>query len=125
MFFKLLRSAHDATARLQPLPPFNESYSIIVLTGGTVYGLLNPTNTASENACSPQQMDIVIAAGKILQLLNPSMTASFIDSMRSIQVPVLPISVPDQLIIPGLIDVHVHAIGGGGEQGRLPMEYMI
>ena len=70
-------------------------------------------------------MDVVIAAGKILRLMDPSKTASFVDSIRTSQVTVLPISVQDQLIIPGLIDVHVHAIGGGGEQGLLSKMYLL
>ncbi|CAF3946882.1 unnamed protein product [Rotaria sordida] len=90
---------------------------MIVLTGGTVYGLPNSTNTTPENVCTPQRKDVVIAAGKILAMMDPSKTASFIDSIRHSELTILPISVEDQLIIPGLIDVHVHAIGGGGEQG--------
>ncbi len=91
---------------------------MIILTGGKVYGLANSTTTDSEHAPQPQRKDIVIAAGKIISLIDPSKTVSFIDSIRSSQMTILPISVQDQIIIPGLIDVHVHAIGGGGEQGR-------
>ncbi len=88
-----------------------------ILIGGKVYGLANSTTSNSERDSQSQRKDIVIAAGKIISLMDPSKTASFIDSIRSSQMTILPVSVQDQIIIPGLIDVHVHAIGGGGEQG--------
>jgi imidazolonepropionase-like amidohydrolase len=62
-------------------------------------------------------VDVIIATGKILSLIESSKTISFIDSIRSHGLKILKISVQDQLVMPGLIDVHVHAIGGGGEQG--------
>ena len=37
--------------------------------------------------------------------------------MKEQNLSILSISVQDQLVAPGLIDPHVHAIGGGGEQG--------
>ncbi|CAF1340277.1 unnamed protein product [Adineta ricciae] len=90
--------------------PFNESYAIIVLTGGLVFG-------HSEYVTKPIRKDVVISNGKILSLMDPSRTLAFIKSMQTSQLSILPISVQEQYIIPGLIDVHVHAIGGGGEQG--------
>ena len=91
---------------------------MIVLTGGKVYGIPNTTAmTTIEHVCEPQKMDVVIAAGKILALMQPSETASFINNTKAHNLHILPISVQDQVIMPGLIDPHVHAIGGGGEQG--------
>lgn len=92
---------------------------MIVLTGGKVYGIpnTNTTTTITEHVYKPQEVDIVIAAGKILALMNPSKTAAFVNNMKSQNLKILSVSVQNQLIIPGLIDVHVHAIGGGGEQG--------
>jgi N-acetylglucosamine-6-phosphate deacetylase len=52
-----------------------------------------------------------------LQLWQPSETASFINHTKAHNLHILPISVQDQVVMPGLIDPHVHAIGGGGEQG--------
>ncbi len=89
-----------------------------ILIGGKVYGLANSTTSNSERDPQPQRKDIVIAAGKIISLIDPSNTIPFIDSIRRSQMNILPVSVQDQIIIPGLIDVHVHAIGGGGEQGQ-------
>ena len=51
--------------------------------------------------------------------MEPSKTASFINAMKEHNLQVLSISVQDQLVVPGLIDPHIHAIGGGGEQGLL------
>ena len=93
--------------------PFNESYAVIVLTDGLVFG-------HSEYVTRPIRKDVVISNGKILSLMDPSRTLAFIKSMQTSQVSILPISVQEQYIIPGLIDVHVHAIGGGGEQGLMP-----
>jgi imidazolonepropionase-like amidohydrolase len=62
-------------------------------------------------------VDVIIATGKILSLIESSKTISFIDSIRSHGLKILKISVQDQLVMPGLIDVHVYAIGGGGERG--------
>ena len=102
-----------------PPPPFNQSYSIIVITGGSVYGRLNSTTTPLlEDPCAAEQLDVVIAGGKILRLMNRSNTDAFIAAMRNSQISVLSISAAGHVIIPGLIDVHVHAIGGGGEQGQ-------
>ncbi|CAF0865620.1 unnamed protein product [Rotaria sordida] len=111
------RQVHDASGRLQPPPPFNESYQMIVLTGGKVYGTPVEANTATEDLCMPHRKDVVMAGGRILSMMEPSKTAAFINSIRDSQLTILPISVQDQIIIPGLVDVHVHAIGGGGEQG--------
>ncbi len=90
---------------------------MIVLTGGKVYGIPNTNATTTEHVCKPQKMDVVIAAGKILALMQPSETASFINYTKAHNLQILPISVQDQLVMPGLIDPHLHAIGGGGEQG--------
>ena len=53
--------------------------------------------------------------------MDPSKTTAFINSIRDSKLTILPISVQDHIVIPGLVDVHVHAIGGGGEQGLLPV----
>jgi imidazolonepropionase-like amidohydrolase len=82
-----------------------------------VYGIPDLDNKTAKHVCKPQRVDVIIAAEKVLSLIEPSKTASFIDSTRSHGLKVLQISVQDQIVMPGLIDVHVHAIGGGGEQG--------
>ena len=92
---------------------------MIVLTGGIVYGLSTNSNSESKCPYAPERKDVVIAGGKILSLMDPSITSSFIKSIRASELTILPISIQDQIVIPGLIDVHVHAIGGGGEQGLL------
>ncbi|CAF1596304.1 unnamed protein product, partial [Rotaria sordida] len=109
--------AHASPACLPPPPPCNESYQMIVLTGGLVYGIPNPANRTTKHVYKPQRMDVITAAEKVLTMMEPSKTASFIESNRNHGLKILEISVRDQVIIPGLIDVHVHAIGGGGEQG--------
>jgi imidazolonepropionase-like amidohydrolase len=70
----------------------------------------------------PQEMDVVISDGKIWALMKPSKTASFVNYMKNQNFQILPISVQDQLVMPGLIDPHVHAIGGGGEQGMFGIQ---
>ncbi|UJR24595.1 hypothetical protein I4U23_005970 [Adineta vaga] len=100
----------DDSSLGEPPYPFNGSYSMIILIGGMVYG-------HSEYLSKPQRKDVIISNGKILSLMDPSKTFSFIESIQKSQLSILPITIQDQLIIPGLIDVHVHAIGGGGEQG--------
>lgn len=90
-----------------------------MLTGGKIYGLLDDHNQPAESSCLPQEKDIVIAGEKILSIMDPSKTSAFIDSIRNNNLSILPISIQNQIIIPGLVDVHVHAIGGGGEQGLL------
>ncbi|CAF1433011.1 unnamed protein product, partial [Rotaria sordida] len=109
--------AHASPACLPPPPPCNETYQMIVLTGGLVYGIPNPANRTTKHVYKPQRMDVITAAEKVLTMMEPSKTASFIESNRNHGLKILEISVRDQVIIPGLIDVHVHAIGGGGEQG--------
>jgi predicted amidohydrolase YtcJ len=93
---------------------------MIVLTGGTVYGV--PNTTATEHVCMPKKLDVIITAERILALMEPSKTDSFVNFMKEQNLQILPISVQDQLVIPGLIDPHIHAIGGGGEQGMLRIE---
>jgi len=95
---------------------------MIVLTGGKVYGILNTTAATTEHVSKPQEMDVIISAGRILALMEPSKTASFVNYMKTQNLQILPISVQDQLVIPGLIDPHVHAIGGGGEQGMFGIQ---
>ncbi|CAF1302477.1 unnamed protein product [Didymodactylos carnosus] len=96
----------------------NETYQMIVLSGGKVYGILpDPANNNNSHTSEPRFVDVVVAGTKILTLLEPSKTHSFIDGLRSNSIKVLRINVENQIIMPGLIDVHVHAIGGGGEQG--------
>lgn len=95
---------------------------MIVLIGGKVYGILNTTATTTEHVSKPQEMDVVISDGKIWALMKPSKTASFVNYMKNQNFQILPISVQDQLVIPGLIDPHVHAIGGGGEQGMFGIQ---
>jgi imidazolonepropionase-like amidohydrolase len=90
---------------------------MIALTGGIVYGIPDSASSTTEHVCKPRRVDVIIAAGKVLTLMEPSKTASFINSIRSYGLKILQIPVQDQVIMPGLIDVHVHAIGGGGEQG--------
>jgi imidazolonepropionase-like amidohydrolase len=90
---------------------------MIVLTGGTVYGVPDTTAAATEHVCMPKKLDVIITAERILALMEPSKTASFINFMKEQNLQILPMSVQDQLLIPGLIDPHIHAIGGGGEQG--------
>lgn len=90
---------------------------MIILTGGTVYGVKNLTDEVSNHIREPQKKDVVMVAGKIFAVWDPSKTPAFIDAMKNNQLEIVSISVEGQLIIPGLIDVHVHAIGGGGEQG--------
>jgi cytosine/adenosine deaminase-related metal-dependent hydrolase len=90
---------------------------MIVLSGGTVYGIPNTTATITNHVCTPQKKDVIIAAGRILALMEPSETTSFVDSMKNHHLEILSISIQDQLVIPGLIDPHIHAIGGGDEQG--------
>lgn len=92
---------------------------MIILTGGTVYGVPNATTTRTQHVCVPQELDVVIASGRILALMKPSETPSFLNSTRKHNLRVLSVPITDQLVIPGLIDPHVHAIGGGGEQGTL------
>lgn len=90
---------------------------MIVLVGGTVYGCPNETKAPTQHVYAPQLKDVVISGGKILTMIEPSQTAGFIDSIVKSKLSILTIPVKNQIIIPGLIDVHVHAIGGGGEQG--------
>ena len=91
---------------------------MFVLTGGKVYGIPDTNTTTIKHVCEPQEIDVIIAGGKILALKKPSETAAFINFMKTQNWQILSIDVQDQLIIPGLIDPHIHAIGGGGEQGR-------
>jgi len=48
------------------------------------------------------------------QLFPP---CTFVSFMKEENWRILTIDIQDQLVIPGLIDPHIHAIGGGGEQG--------
>lgn len=107
----------DASFRQHPPSPFDKSYQMIVLSGGTVYGIPNTTATMTDHVCTPKKKDVIIAAGRILALMEPSETASFVNSVKNHHLEILSISIQDQLVIPGLIDSHIHAIGGGGEQG--------
>lgn len=90
---------------------------MIVLTGGTVYGVPNTNTTVAQHVCEPREVDVVIAAGRILALMKPSETPAFVNYTRKHNFQVLSVPIEGQLVIPGLIDPHVHAIGGGGEQG--------
>lgn len=91
---------------------------MIVLTGGYVYGIPNTTTTTTaKHVYKPQEVDVIIAAGKIFSLMKPSKTPSFINDMKNQNIEILSVSIQGQLVIPGLIDPHIHAIGGGGEQG--------
>lgn len=65
----------------------------------------------------PKEIDIVISAGKILALIEPSKTSAFVSFLKEMKWKILTVDVQDQLVIPGLIDPHIHAIGGGGERG--------
>jgi len=95
---------------------------MIVLTGGKVDGIPNTTATTTEHVCKPQEMDVIIVAGRILALMKPVKTASFVNDMKNQNLQILSISVQDQLVMPGLIDPHIHAIGGGGEQGMFRIQ---
>lgn len=90
---------------------------MIVLTGGKFYGIPDKKAITRENVCKPQDVDIVISGGKILALLEQSKTDTFVSFMKEENWRILTIDIQDQLVIPGLIDPHIHAIGGGGEQG--------
>ncbi|CAF1249083.1 unnamed protein product [Adineta steineri] len=114
IYYKQYHQQSNNGSRQHPPSPFDKSYQMIVLTGGKVYGISDSTR---EHVNKPQNMDIVIAAEKIFALINPSKTASFVNSMKDQGLSVLSISVENQVVMPGLIDTHVHAIGGGGEQG--------
>ncbi|CAF3407482.1 unnamed protein product [Rotaria socialis] len=111
------KQPNGPSTRSQSPPPFNESYQFVVLTGGKVYGLSTNSNSETEYTCTPERKDVVIASGKILSIMDPSQTTAFVNSIRESKLTILPISVQDHIVIPGLVDVHVHAIGGGGEQG--------
>ena len=104
-------------SRQQPPSPFNQSYQMIILTGGKVYGIPDKHAITRENVCKPQDVDIVISSGKILSLMEPSEADTFISFMRNQNWRILSVDIRDQVVIPGLIDPHIHAIGGGGEQG--------
>jgi len=109
---------NDATkSRNQPPSPFDRTYQMIILTGGQVYGILNKNATKKQHVSEVQHVDIVISAGKILALIEPAKTNVFVSFLRKENWQILTVNVNDQVIIPGLIDPHIHAIGGGGEQG--------
>ncbi|CAF4197981.1 unnamed protein product, partial [Adineta steineri] len=116
--YKRHRRRVTSDSRQQPPSPFDKFYQMIVLTGGKVYGLTNTTTLInSEHVCKPQQMDVIIAGERILAFMEPSKTESFINSIKNQNLQILPISIQNQIVMPGLIDPHIHAIGGGGEQG--------
>ena len=101
-----------------PYSPWNETYQLIVLKGGIVFGVPDAIRVSSmKHVFEPQNKDVLITGGKVLALLEPSSTDAFVESMQRLHLSILRIDVPGELIIPGLIDVHVHADGGGGEQG--------
>ncbi len=122
VFFQHARQP-AASSRQHPPPPFNKSYQMIVLTGGKVYGIPNTNSTTKEHVFKPQKVDIVIAAERIFALMNPSETISFVNYMKKQNFQILSVSVQDQLVMPGLIDPHIHAIGGGGEQGMFKVRF--
>jgi hypothetical protein len=66
---------------------------------------------------------VIRADGKILALMEPSKTGSFINYMKNQNFQSLLISIQDQLVVSGLIAPHIHAIGGGGEQGMFGIQH--
>ena len=114
----LLASASSCLGHVH-YPPWNQTYQLIVLTGGTVFGVPDAMHrvTSMKHVSEPQKKDVLITGGKVLALLESSTTDAFVESLQRLHLSILRIDVPGELIIPGLIDVHVHAIGGGGEQG--------
>lgn len=91
---------------------------MIILTGGQVYGIPNKNATIKkQHVSAPQQVDIVMSAGKILALIEPMKTTTFVSFLREQNWQILTVDIQGEVVIPGLIDPHIHAIGGGGEQG--------
>jgi beta-aspartyl-dipeptidase (metallo-type) len=74
---------------------------LTVLTGGTV---LTPRDR--------QSCDVVLAGGRVIALPPRGTSAAFV-ALPGATV----IDVSGMLVIPGLVDCHVHVTGGGGEMG--------
>lgn len=89
-----------------PAPFFNNSGGITILVGGDVF------------TPSPLGLrDVVMAGGNILALLLPADTPSLMQGLKASGTAVKVVNVAGSVVMPGLVDVHVHAAGGGGEMG--------
>ncbi len=81
----------------------NLSVAMILIRGGTVY--------------TPQhigKMDVLIAGTKILRILHPAdPEAELLAASRLTAV----LNATGAIVAPGLVDIHVHVTGGGGEAG--------
>jgi len=101
--FKYNKLMKDETPDYLEGPPIQQSMTL--LTGAEIY--------------SPSYLgvgDILFGGSSILQISKNSSFVGLVESSPN-DFPITVINLKGKIIIPGLIDVHVHASGGGGELG--------
>ena len=81
----------------------NISTEMILIRGGAVY---TPDFIGNK--------DVLIAGGKILKLFDPGDDEA--DRLATSRL-VIVLNASDAAVVPGLVDIHVHVTGGGGEAG--------
>lgn len=93
-------------ATCQPTPPpspFDQQGGITALVNGVVY--------------TPQPRNdiygVIMSDRSILALLNQTATTALLSSMKATGIVVKVVDCQGGIIVPGLIDVHVHVTGGG------------
>jgi len=92
-----------SSGSLPACSPGNATRALLFLRGGDVY---DPSYLG--------KMDVLIGGSKILRILKPdSDEARNMAKMDSVHV----IDVTGLAVTPGLVDIHVHVTGGGGEKG--------
>ena len=81
----------------------NLTTEMILIRQGTVY---TPDNIG--------KMDVLIAGGKILRLFRPGDKEAELLARSSLAIV---LNASGAAVVPGLVDIHVHVTGGGGEAG--------
>jgi hypothetical protein len=97
-------------ANSQPTPPpspFDQPGGITILLNGVIFTPLPRTDLFS----------VVMSDRSILAMLNQSATNSLLSTLKASGIVMKVVDCNGGAIVPGLIDVHVHVTGGGGELG--------
>ena len=98
-----------------------------VHASGLIRRLLLPSNTRALSFCgggvvhAPQYLgrrDVLLSGGRVLKLWQETDPAAHYEINTLVQMQLVTVlDVAGSLIVPGLVDLHVHVTGGGGESG--------